>query len=259
MDVSLIVSVYKDFESLNVVIESLNRQQDKDFEVIIAEDCETKEMKKFISEIDYKFKKIKHVFQEDIGFRKNKILNKAVRAAEGKYLIFIDGDCFVHRDFIKEYKIFFKESSLLVGRRVMLSDCLTSKIKRFFYVPSYFRLVLSKSTHKEEGLKLPYIFSRKKMSGLIGSNFGLSKVLLEKINGFDEDYCRAGSGEDDDIFYRINLVPGVKLISVRNRALQYHLNHARSNRDDDTIFNLKLLKEKMKDSNYVCKNGLNKL
>ena len=36
---------------------------------------------------------IKHIWQEDIGFRKPRILNETVRQSSGDYLIFIDGDC----------------------------------------------------------------------------------------------------------------------------------------------------------------------
>ena len=44
-----------------------------------------------------------HLTQEDKGFRKNKILNEAIRTDKTGYMIFIDGDCIPHPDFIKEH------------------------------------------------------------------------------------------------------------------------------------------------------------
>lgn len=259
MEITIIIAVYKDLKSLDLVIRSLNIQTYNNFEVIVAEDCQNSEMVNYLEKIKINFAGLKHVNQEDIGFRKTKILNEAVKKSSGKYLIFIDGDCICHKDFVLEYKKSFEENALLAGRRVMLSEKQTETIKNRFFIPTYFNLLFTQSSHREEGLKLPKFLARKKIGGLIGSNFGIDKKLLEKINGFDEDYCRAGSGEDDDIFFRVNRVENVKIISVRNRALQYHLFHSRGNREDDTIFNLLLLMEKKKNDGYKCKNGLEKL
>lgn len=258
MDISIIISVYKDLESLDTVLHSLEWQTEKNFEIIIAEDCETKEMVEFIQKNTYKFLKLKHVSQEDIGFRKTKILNEAIKIAEGKFVIFLDGDCIVHKDFVKEYKKEFKSNRVLVGRRVLLSERLTKKIKKNFYIPNYFQLLFSKSKHREEGIKIFSISFRKKVRGILGSNFGLSKMLLEKINGFDEDYQRVGTGEDDDLCWRVKRVSNVEIVSIRNKALQYHLDHPRKDRVEDATFNMMLMKKKMKEPGYFCRNGIKK-
>ena len=45
------------------------------------------------------FFEIKHVSQEDVGFRKCKILNEAIKIAS-KNIIIIDGDCLLHHKFL---------------------------------------------------------------------------------------------------------------------------------------------------------------
>jgi glycosyltransferase involved in cell wall biosynthesis len=42
---------------------------------------------------------IQHVWQEDDGFQKCRVMNKAIVASRGEYLIFTDGDCIPHPDF----------------------------------------------------------------------------------------------------------------------------------------------------------------
>lgn len=252
-NISVMIAVYKDYKSLEAVLYSLTEQSMKTFEVIIAEDCQEEYMVEFLKKWKDKLN-IKHVFQEDKGFRKNKILNKAISVAEGEYFIFIDGDCIVDKDFIFEYNKKMKENRLISGRRVMLSEKITKKIKEKWHFPNIFFIYMSKSRYKEEGIKLPEIFTRKNINGLIGSNFGISKKLIFEINGFDEDYEQAGIGEDDDIYMRLKKIPDIEVISIRNRAIQYHLNHKRSG--EEVYKNHILFEEKMKNNSFICKNGI---
>jgi hypothetical protein len=46
---------------------------------------------------------IQHISQEDIGFRKTRILNNSIKIAKGEKIVFIDGDCLLHKHFMKEY------------------------------------------------------------------------------------------------------------------------------------------------------------
>ncbi len=129
MQISLIIPVYKNITFLDMIIESLKIQSCKDFELIITEDAENIEMKKFIHEKKEEVKfKIFHTSQEDKGFRKNKALNNALKIASGDLLIFVDGDCILHPKFIEEYKKAYKEGDCFIGRRQELGMKLTKKI-----------------------------------------------------------------------------------------------------------------------------------
>lgn len=119
--ISVIVSVYKDTEALDLILNSLLNQTIDDFEIIISEDCESIEMQTYLKK--YKDnKKITHLSQEDNGWQKNVALNKAVRHAKGDYLIFIDGDIIPYRDFVEKHKQNITHSRILCGKRVELGS-----------------------------------------------------------------------------------------------------------------------------------------
>ena len=91
---SFIISVYKDTESLELILESLARQTIKPDEVIISEDGNSTEMAQYFISAKEKFSNLDlvHLSQEDIGWRKNIALNRAIMASKYEYLIFIDGE-----------------------------------------------------------------------------------------------------------------------------------------------------------------------
>ena len=100
MKASIIISVYKNTQALYFVLESLRRQTILDFEIIISEDGEDKAMSDFVKNYDW-FCEYQHLTQPDVGWRKNRALNRAILAAKNEWLIFIDGDCLVHRRFVE--------------------------------------------------------------------------------------------------------------------------------------------------------------
>lgn len=69
---SFIISVYKDTESLELILESLARQTVKPDEVIISEDGDSVEMAEYCKNAEAKFSTLPlvHLSQEDIGWRK---------------------------------------------------------------------------------------------------------------------------------------------------------------------------------------------
>ncbi|PJA98865.1 MAG: Chondroitin polymerase, partial [Ignavibacteriales bacterium CG_4_9_14_3_um_filter_30_11] len=104
MIASVIISFYKNIEYLNLVLAGFERQSENDFEIIIADDGSDENVIKQIEELSTEFPfRVIHIWQEDKGFRKNKILNQAVVSSNSDYLIFIDGDCVPHSKFIEEH------------------------------------------------------------------------------------------------------------------------------------------------------------
>lgn len=87
---------------------------------------------------------------------------------------------------------------------------------------------------------------------ILGCNFSVHKIVLEKINGFDENYEGPGLGEDSDIEYRMRLI-GVKFRSIRNLAVQYHIYHPKTIESDK---NMEYYRKVTASKEYFCKNGL---
>ena len=83
--VNVFVSVYKNIPFLRKVLDSIEKQVYKNFTVTIAEDGCFEEMRNFIAKLDYSFS-ISHLYQEDKGFRKNKILNEGLKKKHSRAL-----------------------------------------------------------------------------------------------------------------------------------------------------------------------------
>lgn len=254
--VSLIIAVYKRVDFLELIFKSLEKQTFRNFQVIIAEDDCSPNVKNFLDEKGKNFPfQLKHISQEDDGFRKNIILNKALRAADGEYLIFIDGDCVLDKNFVKDHIKNAKHDVCLFGRRVML-DAKTSenliKTKNLKSL-SFIKLLFTKTKHLESAIRLPFLISNRK-SGMLGCNFSVFKDNMIKINGFDEDFTRPLFGEDTDVARRLNLM-GVKLLCTKFQTIQYHLHHSTKNRDEDWKICRELYERKVKEGKSVCENG----
>lgn len=266
---SLIISVYNKIRNLELILAALSIQTLKDFEIIISDDGSGSEMKDFITgRMNRGDLNIKHVWQEDDGFRKNKILNECIRNSESDYLIFIDGDCIPHSEFIEAHFKNRNDNTALFGRRVYLgkelSDLLTvEKILNKSYQKLNFKLIKESLLHKpegsynaEEGIIIKNKIMRKLLIksdvGILGSNFSLPKELLIAINGFDENFIGPGYGEDTDVERRLRLY-GAEIRSIRNLSVQYHIYH---NKTIEAEAN-KLYYDKVKlETDYFCGNGL---
>lgn len=237
MKISVIIAIYDKYDYLYCVLKSLNLQTYSNFEVIIAEDCEKKEILKKLEQWRKEFPfTIKHVSQEDIGFRKTKILNKALMISEGKGILIVDGDCLLHKKYIENYvKYFNKGYDVVFGRRCELSQKITNKILSLKgnYKIKLWDLWFPYSKAWTEAIYFPLFQNIKKRKlRLLGSNMGFTKEIIFKINGFNEKYTGAGIGEDTDLqwrFLRIN----ASYKASKNTLLQYHLYHGRENRNDN--------------------------
>ncbi len=235
---SLIISFYKRIDYLKLLLAALEKQTFKDFEVIIADDGSDIAVVQEIQRISRNTPSpVTHVWQEKLGFRKNKILNTAIKTSVSDYLIFIDGDCIPHTEFIKEHIKYRKKGICLTGRRVNLSRAITErltpeKIRDGYLENIILRLIadsiFGNSSHAEKAFYIKTNFLRnfinKKKRGLLGCNFSIHKKDILGINGFDERYEAPSIGEDSDVQYRLELT-GVEIKSLNNIAVQYHLYH----------------------------------
>jgi glycosyltransferase involved in cell wall biosynthesis len=259
--ISLIIAVYKRLDALELVFKGLDAQSFKDFEVILAEDDDAPQTKEFVRmRTAMGAFPVKHVFQEDIGFRKNRASNAALRVAEAESVVFLDGDCIPHRHLLREYATRLGSKVALYGRRAMLSEGFTVKLLRDGNIGRlrFPNLLLSGSRKVEDALYLPWLPRRRRSSiGIWGCNWGISRKHLVDVNGFDEDYVKAGVGEDADIEWRLHAI-GVALQSIKYKAVTYHLHH-KAHYDQATVReNLEMCRQKRQAGRSFCLNGLDK-
>jgi glycosyltransferase involved in cell wall biosynthesis len=255
--VSLIISFYNKVEILKLIFAALEVQTYQNFEVIIADDGSKPEVVEEINKIksDYFFT-IKHVWHKDSGWQKNIILNRAVKASEGEYLIFIDGDCIPEKHFIQEHVENRADHQVISGRRVMLTESISNKltinkIKNGYLnfcvtFPLFFETVFKgKRTYMENMLRirnkfLRRIFLRNRKRYILGCNYSIWKSDLLKVNGFDERFVYPGTGEDTDLEARLSRI-GVHSISKKQLVTIFHYYHVHFNTDHEP--NQKLFSE----------------
>ncbi len=264
MKISLIISFYKRIDFLELILISLLRQEYKNFEVIIAEDDNCADTTLFLKENAAQFPfKILHVYQKaDSGFRKNEMLNKAVHVATGEMVIIIDGDCILHKSFVKEYAREIKDKTILFGRRALLSESITKDLLRSKKLSKLrlLNLIWKRASRVEDVIYLPDIpgfLKKKRNKGVQGSNMGFLKKDILAINGFDQDYVKPTTGEDDDIEWRFR-AGGFQFKSMKHKAVQYHLFHEFNYSKAEFDHNQKIMNEKKKSGNIFCINGINK-
>ena len=115
MKVTIIISVYKDVQALDLIIDSLLHQTYLPDEIIISEDGDSEEMKNYFSTLNNP--RIIHLSQPDSGWQKNKTLNRALHVSQNDYLIFIDGDCVPYPTFVESHISLAEKNAVLCGRR----------------------------------------------------------------------------------------------------------------------------------------------
>jgi GT2 family glycosyltransferase len=269
MKASLIIAIYNNIRFLKAVLDSLNFQTEKDFEIIIAEDGENAEVKEFINKYHF-VQPWQHLTQKDEGWGKNRAMNRAIKASKTDWLIFIDGDCVLHHRFIEMHLRYADEKFVLAGKRVKLDKtCSNFVLENSSNIHKLQKKLVKKLLfgkgsirYIEEGIfispdkLLGFIPGLRTLNHLTGSNMSFSKKAIHFINGFDEDYQLPAVGEDLDLTWRFEAA-GFKHKSVRNLAVQYHLQHKEN--WIDQVKNMDLYRNKQRDNKFVCTNGLIKL
>jgi glycosyltransferase involved in cell wall biosynthesis len=263
---SLIIAVYNKPRVLRFVLAAVARQSFRDFEVIIADDGSGPEIKEVVDEAKplYGYP-INHLWHEDSGWRKNKMLNNAIRVSRGDYLAFMDGDCLPAKNFLADHWSEREAGKVLLGRRVEMSqrwaDNLTmEKIATGRFERIGVREILDgirgNALRLEDGIRIRNGWLRRisprKSERILGSNFSLHKDDIVAINGFDEEYDGPGHGEDSDVQYRLSLM-GVTGKSLRNLAVQFHVYHPRTAPSEKSLKRFAQIQES---KNPVCTAGL---
>lgn len=220
---------------------ALRRQSRKDFEVIIADDGSREEI---VERVKVLMKEqpfpVSHLWQEDNGFRKCIMLNRAVVHSSADYLIFLDGDCVPHHKFVEEHLTYRREHFVFAGRRVDLPADISARMNvewvssRRFERQMFRKLMIAGifrgEKRMENGIRisprLRALFIKPRNNGILGCNFSMYKADLMLANGFDERYVNPGTGEDTDLEDRLVRL-GIKPVVMNHCAIVYHKNHAR--------------------------------
>ncbi|MEO5377844.1 MAG: glycosyltransferase [Magnetococcus sp. DMHC-6] len=255
--ISVVIATYNYLNSLKLCLASLERQSFTNFEILIADDGSGPEvgdwLKLYRQETPFA---IFHLWQEDQGFRKCRILNRAILESRGEYIVFLDADCILAKNFLQHHWQHREEGRYLGGRRVMINRNIAETVTMemvqrglFDHISLWalFHTVFGRIKYLEEALPILHRLRPNHPFNLLGCNFSIFKQDILAVNGFDEEYESRGGGEDTDIAFRLELT-GRKMKSVRYLALQYHLGHEKSADKNTSLALFKAKASKLIDS-----------
>lgn len=263
---SIIVTTYNWPEALAMVLESLKVQTSHNFEVLIADDGSSSETTLLVTKYQALLPvPLKHIWQEDKGFRAAAIRNQALLQAQGQYIVFLDGDCIPGRVFVEKHTKLAESGYFLVGNRVLLSQSFTQRaiatklpLHKWSFLQWLLVRLLGHCNRVLSFISLPLHSRLRKCNsqawkGAKGCNLGVFKTDLLLVNGWEERFTGWGY-EDSDLVIRL-LNAGIKRKEGRFALTVIHLWHKendRSRRQENW-----LLLEKIRASKEICsKQGL---
>jgi glycosyltransferase involved in cell wall biosynthesis len=264
--ISVVITTYNWPSALSLCVESLLVQQDRNFEIIIADDGS--------SENNIEIAKsyclgspisISYIHHDDQGFRAGTIRNKAVAACRGEYLLFIDGDCIVLPDFIAKHRQLALRGFFVPGNRVLLSQEFTQEVieqhLELYAKPiDYFILLwLQKKINRLLGffylpLGLLRYLRPKKWKKAMTCNLGIWKSDFLMVNGFDELFEGWGY-EDSDLVIRL-IHAGIKRKEGRFAVPVLHLWHSQNDKSNQDINYQRLIERSNNLDFIIAKKGV---
>ena len=128
MSIEVVMSCYQDPHNLKPVLEGYLAQTDPDFSICVADDGSGPSIKLVIEAFQQKGLKIRHVWHEDLGFRRTVILNKAIASSQADRIVCTDSDCIPSPYFIEDHKAIAKRNVITTGPRVLLRENITAKL-----------------------------------------------------------------------------------------------------------------------------------
>ena len=269
MKISVIVPVYNRLEHLRALFLCLLKQKKQPDELIITDDGSSQTVLDFIGDLIPKAQfKVKHIYQEDKGFRKTRALNNGVRNSIGDLLIFCDQDLIFGEEYIETIAKNIKNDIFLMGRAHTLKkeekDFIVENIEKInsyeeivknlpdSYIPTIKRML---NEDKKRRLLKTFKLAKRGIR-LVGMSYALMKDSYIKVNGYDENYI--GWGQEDDDFGNRLTVAGINGKELVTKNIQLHLWHYSDPtkvHSSNEEYYYKRKEEIFSKKDFYCKNG----
>ena len=236
INAALVITTYNKPELLELVLETAIRQKVAPHEIIVADDGSKEETERVVRKAAKESTvTIKHVWQEDQGFRLNRSRNNAIAVAESEYITLIDGDCFVREWFIHDHLYFARPGRFVLGTRAHIKKSAQARIlqtrntkvnfftrgttKKFVFIRS---LALARLLSGYQDT-LTFDSSMWRWDGAFGANLAFFRDDALRVNGFNELWSQYGA---DDLEFCARLErSGVRRFKVRHYAANFHFKH----------------------------------
>jgi glycosyltransferase involved in cell wall biosynthesis len=243
-NISLVITTYNRPDALIAVVEACFAQDDQGFEIIIADDGSGHNTQQAVAALRARSPlPLRHVWQEDLGFRAARARNLGTLDADGDYIIFLDGDCVPQRNFISQHRKLAQRGYLVQGSRILLNEQATTRVLGqhldLHRLGAGEKLAWRGRGELNKVLPLLMTFpdvgrtSRRFTWRRIKScNLAVWRADLELVNGFDESFLGWGH-EDSDLVVRL-FNAGVMRKDGAYATEVFHLWHKENARDKAT-------------------------
>ena len=200
---SIIIPVYNRLDEVRDLLESLSKQSDKDFEVVLVEDGSSLPCVGAVKEFEH-LVDVKYFFKENEG--RSIARNYGLERAKGSYFLFFDSDCVIPEQYISTLKTALeKDFTDCFGGPDAAHSSFSDTQKAINYSMTSFLTTGGIRGGKVQLEKfVPRTF-----------NMGFSRRVWEKVGGFREMFS-----EDIDMSTRIRQA-GFSISLIRD-AFVYH-------------------------------------
>ncbi len=225
--ISVAVITYNWPEALERVLTALAGQSELPYEVIVTDDGSQPATRALLERmaLDYPVRLV-HLWQPDDGARMSRARNRAIAAAQGDYVILLDGDMVAERHFIADHRAFARRGCFVQGSRVLTDAGLTQRmLEQVRLMPVFFSRGIERRRHT---LRLPalarwYARPVTKRRGIKSCNMAFWRDDLLAVNGFNE--AMTGWGREDTELALRAFHHGLLRCDLRFSALATHLYH----------------------------------
>ncbi|MEP6908399.1 MAG: glycosyltransferase [Pseudoxanthomonas sp.] len=227
MRISVAVITYNWPAALELVLRALAAQTELPHEVIVTDDGSQATTRELLERIAPTFPvRLVHLWQPDDGARMGRARNRAIAAAQGDYVILLDGDMVAGRHFIADHRAFARHGCFVQGSRVLTDAGLTQRmLDGGLDTPGFFSRGIERRRHT---LRLPvlarcYARPGTKRRGIKSCNMAFWRDDLLRLNGFNE--AMTGWGREDTELATRAFHAGLLRRDVRFSVLATHLHH----------------------------------
>jgi len=227
MRLSVVVITYNWPQALDLVLRALARQTVLPDEVIVTDDGSREDTAVLLRGLarDYPTRLV-HLWQPDDGARMSRARNRGIAAAQGDYIVFLDGDMVAERHCIAEHRSFARRGCFVQGSRVLTSEaCSTRVLAERRLDVGFFEPAIERRRHTLRIPLLARLYARPHRSqrGIKSCNWGFWRDDLVAINGFNE--AMTGWGREDNELAARAFNAGLQRRDLRFGGLALHLWH----------------------------------
>jgi GT2 family glycosyltransferase len=232
LELSVVLTTYQRPEHLERSLASLAHQQSMKgrFEVIVADDGSADRTHSIVREFSRSASfPVKLATHPHGGFRVALCRNDGVRASTAPYLLFSDSDCIFPADHLHQHLRARKPGIVRSGDCFRLDQEATDRLdlaaissgEYSHWISAEERQRIRRRRIKDQCYGFMGHPAKPKLTGC---NIAISRVDLEAVNGFDENFVGWGC-EDDDLAFRLRKA-GMRIGSVLGYTCAYHMWHA---------------------------------